>query len=95
LLNSKQRATLKGMANTMDTIVQVGKAGITHNVVKQTNEALTARELIKLRVLDGTPISAREAAEHLAEEVKAEVVQVIGTKFVLFRQNQKNPVIKI
>lgn len=95
MLSSKQRAALRGMANTMETIVQLGKSGITHNIVKQADDALTARELIKLRVLDGSPLTAREAADKLAEEIGADVVQVIGTRFVLFRRNLKNPVIQI
>jgi RNA-binding protein len=95
LLSSKQRAALRGMANTMETIVQVGKAGITENVVKQADEALTARELIKLRVLEGAQLTARQAAEELAQGIRAEVVQVIGTRFVLYRPNREKPIIKL
>lgn len=95
MLSSKQRAALRGMANTMETIVQVGKAGITENVVKQADEALTARELIKLRVLEGAQLTARQAAEELAQGIRAEVVQVIGTRFVLYRPNREKPIIKL
>jgi RNA-binding protein len=95
LLSSKQRAALRGMANTMETIVQVGKAGITENVVKQADEALTAREFIKLRVLEGAQLTARQAAEELAQGIHAEVVQVIGTRFVLYRPNKEKPIIKL
>ena len=95
MLSSKQRAALRGMANTMETIVQVGKAGITENVVKQADEALTARELIKLRVLEGAQLTARQAAEELAQGIGAEVVQVIGTRFVLYRPNREKPIIKL
>jgi RNA-binding protein len=95
LLTSKQRAALRGMANGYDTILQVGKDGISRNVIRQADDALTARELIKLRVLDGAPLSARQAADSLAGEVGADVVQVIGTRFVLFRRNLKKPVIKL
>lgn len=83
------------MANGYDTILQVGKDGISRNVIRQADDALTARELIKLRVLDGAPLSARQAADSLAGEVSADVVQVIGTRFVLFRRNLKKPVIKL
>ena len=76
-LTSKQRAQLRGMASTLDTIVHVGKDGIGENLIKQVNDALEARELIKGRVLENSMLTAREAAE--------ELVQVIGRKFVLYR----------
>ena len=81
-LTSKQRAQLRGLANVIDTIVHIGKDGIGDNLVAQTNEA---RELIKGKVLENSPLSAREAAEALAQATRSEVVQVIGTKFVLYR----------
>ena len=84
-LTSKQRAQLRGLANDLDTIVQVGKDGIGDNLVKQVSDALEARELIKGRVLENSLMSAREAAEALAPLTRSEVVQVIGTKFVLYR----------
>ena len=89
-LTGMQRAKLRGMANGLDTILQVGKGNVTENLVKQADEALTARELIKLRVLETSMVTAREAAEELAEETKAQVVQVIGTRFVLFRPREKD-----
>lgn len=95
MLTSKQRAKLRGIASTYDTIFQVGKAGINENLVSQTSDALRARELIKMRVLDNCEYSAREAAEYLAEKTGAEVVQVIGSKFVLYKRNPKEPVIEI
>ena len=84
-LTSKQRAQLRGLANDLDTIVQVGKDGIGDNLVKQVNDALEARELIKGRVLENSLLTAREAAEELAVATRSEVVQVIGSKFVLYR----------
>ena len=84
-LRSKQRAQLRGMASTMDTILHVGKDGIGDNLVKQANDALEARELIKGRVLENSMLTAREAAEELAVATRSEVVQVIGSKFVLYR----------
>ena len=84
-LTSKQRAQLRGLANGIDTILIVGKDGIGDNLVKQANDALEARELIKGRVLENSLMSAREAAEALAPLTRSEVVQVIGTKFVLYR----------
>lgn len=94
MLTSKQRAKLRGIASTYDTIFQVGKAGINENLIIQTNDALRVRELIKMRVLDNCEYSAREAAEYLAEKTNSEVVQVIGSKFVLFKRNPKDPVIE-
>ena len=84
-LTSKQRAQLRGLANDIDTIVQVGKDGIGDNLIKQVNDALEARELIKGRVLENSMLTAREAAEQLSVAARCEVVQVIGTKFVLYR----------
>ncbi len=95
MLNSKQRAGLKGLANSIDTILQIGKNEISDTLVKQVDDALTARELIKLRVLETAPYSPQEAAELLAEKTRSEVVQVIGTRFVLYRRNYKKPVIEI
>ena len=90
-LTSKQRAQLRGMAASLDTILHVGKDGIGDNLVKQVNDALEARELIKGRVLENSLMSAREAAEALAPLTRSEVVQVIGSKFVLYRETHSKP----
>ena len=84
-LTSKQRAQLRSLANSIDTIVHVGKDGLGDNLVKQADDALEARELIKGKVLENSLLSPREAAEQLAPLTRSEVVQVIGTKFVLYR----------
>ena len=86
-LTSKQRAQLRGMANGLDTIVQIGKDGIGDNLVQQANEALEARELIKCRVLESAMLTAREACQELAKRTRREGVQVIGTTFVLYRES--------
>lgn len=86
MLNSRQRAQLRGMANGYETIFQVGKGGIGDQLIKQVDEALEARELIKLRVLESAGITARIAADEIAPQVGADVVQVIGTRFILYRQ---------
>ena len=87
-LTSKQRAQLRGLANGIDTILQVGKDGIGENLIKQADDALEAREIIKGKVLDNNlDYDARTAAEELARATRSEVVQVIGTKFVLYRQH--------
>ena len=88
-LTSKQRAQLRSLANGIDTILIVGKDGIGDNLVKQANDALEARELIKGRVLENSMLTPREAAEQLAPLTRSEVVQVIGTKFVLYRESHK------
>nr|WP_325303393.1 ribosome assembly RNA-binding protein YhbY [uncultured Dysosmobacter sp.] len=91
-LTSKQRAQLRGLANSLDTILQVGKDGIGDNLIKQADDALEARELIKGRVLDNNiEYDARTAAEALAKATRSEVVQVIGTKFVLYRESHSKP----
>ena len=86
-LTSKQRAQLRGVANTIDTIVHIGKDGINDNLVKQANDALEAREIIKCKVLENSMLTAREASEQLARLTRSESVQVIGTKFVLYRRH--------
>jgi len=95
MINSKQRAKLRAIANGYDTILQVGKSGISEETVKQTNDALTARELIKMRVLETAPLNARAAAVELAEKTKSDVVQVIGSRFILYRRNPKAPKIEL
>ncbi len=95
MLNSKQRAALRGVASNMDTIFQIGKGGISEMLISQVNDALRKRELIKLRVLDNSMFNSREAAEEIAEKTGSEVVQVIGSRFVLFKRNPKDPVIDI
>lgn len=95
MLNSKQRAALRAIAGTMDTIFQVGKGGINEALISQVSDALRKRELIKLRVLDNSAYTSREAAEEIAEKTGADVVQVIGNRFVIFKRNPKEPVIDI
>lgn len=95
MLNSKQRAALRGIASTTDTIFQIGKGGISDALISQVNDALRKRELVKLRVLDNSMYTAREAAEEIAEKTGSDVVQVIGSRFVLFKRNPKEPVIDI
>lgn len=90
MLTSKQRAYLRGRANDYDTIFQVGKGGINENMLEQIDNALEARELIKLRTLENSDFFAREAAETIAEELGADVVSVVGSRFVLYRESKKN-----
>ena len=95
MLTSKQRAHLRSLANGIDTILQIGKEGVTENVLRQADDALTARELIKGRVLETAPVLPRGAAAAVAEATGSEVVQVIGTRFVLFRRNLRSPKISL
>ncbi|MBE6791419.1 MAG: YhbY family RNA-binding protein [Ruminococcaceae bacterium] len=89
-MTSKERAALRGQANTLDVLFQVGKGGISDTLIEQTDGALRTRELIKLRVLTETsPLTPREAAEELASETGSEVVQVIGGVMVLYRYNKE------
>lgn len=88
MLTSKQRAYLRGLANSLDSVLQVGKDGINENLIAQADGVLEKRELIKGNVLENSLLSAREAAEAIAEATHGEVVQVIGSKFVLFRVQQ-------
>ena len=94
MLTSKQRARLRSLANDMDTIMQVGKDGVNENMIKTVSDALEARELIKMRALENG-MTSREAAEELAEAVGADVVSVVGTRFVLYRRSEKNPKIEL
>lgn len=93
MITSKQRAYLRKLANGIDTILQIGKSGIGETLIAQVDDALTARELVKIRVLETSPLTPREACEELAEALHAEPVQVIGTRFVLYRKNPETPTI--
>ena len=95
MLTSKQRAYLRGLANTMEAIFQVGKGGVNYALIAQVDDALRVRELIKVRVLETSPESVKEVAQAVAEGTKADVVQVIGSRFVLFRRNPKEPKIEL
>lgn len=94
-LNSKQRAYLRGIANTLPAILQIGKGGITQSVLEQLSAVLTARELIKITILETSQLRAREAAGLLAEPLRAEIVQCIGRKLVLYRENPERKRIEI
>ena len=90
-MTSKQRAYLRGLANPMEPILHVGKDGVNENMIKQLDDALEARELIKGTVLQNCPLSAREAIAALCEGVQAEPVQCIGNRFVIYRARKEDP----
>ena len=89
-MTSKERAYFRWLANTIDPICQVGKNGLNDNLLKQLDDALEARELIKVNVLETSGEDVRELAHEIAASVSAEVIQVIGKKFVLYRESKKD-----
>ena len=92
MLTSKQRAYLRALAVKEDTILMMGKSGMSPELIKQADDALEKRELIKGRVLpESSPMTSREAAEAIAQETGSDVVQVIGSRFVLYRKKKKDP----
>ena len=95
MITSKQRATLRSLANRLDIVMQIGKGGITESVITQAQQAISNKELIKVRVLESALLTTREACEVLAEAIGAEPVQCIGSRFVLYKNNEKNPVIDL
>ena len=94
-MTGKQRAKLRAMANTIETILYIGREGITENTVKECYDALEARELIKGCVQQGAPLSAREALTELCNKTGAEPIQQIGRRFVMYRPSRENPKIVV
>lgn len=94
-MTTKQRAALRSMANTIDPVLHIGKDGINDNLVQQAWDVLEARELIKVTVQRNAPMDAREACEALCERTHAEPVQVIGSKFVIYRKARKDSKIDV
>lgn len=88
-LTSAERAYLRGLANNLDAIFQIGKGGIGENFINQIDEALEARELIKIKILDNSDETPKESAELLCKSTGAQSVQIIGSKIVLYRQSSK------
>ena len=95
MITSKQRAYLRSLAQSLDTIFQIGKGGITEELCHQIENCLEARELMKVRVLENSGYSAKEAAAEIAEKTGAEVVSVLGTKFVLYRESENKKRIEL
>lgn len=94
-MTTKQRAALRSMANTMDPVLHIGKDGINDNLVQQAWDVLEARELIKVTVQRNAPMDARAACEELCERTHAEPIQVIGSKFVIYRKARKDSKIDV
>ena len=95
MLTSKQRATLRAMAQSLDTIFQIGKGGITEEICLQISNALEARELIKARVLENSGYATKEAANEIAEAIDCDVVSCVGSKFVLYKESVKKKRIEL
>ena len=89
MLTSKERAELRSQATALDTTLMVGKGGVTESVIAEADNQLTARELVKGKVLEGAMMTAREVCDELCEATGADGVAVIGTKFVLYRFSEK------
>lgn len=89
-MNSSQRAILRSMSNTIEPILHIGKQGITQSIIAQADEALEAREIIKGTVQQNVDITAKDALQELCQSLKAEPVQAIGRKFVLYRESKEN-----
>lgn len=94
-MTSKQRAYLKSLASNITAIFQVGKSGESENLIKQLDDALEARELIKITVLETAPDSVKNLGNELAEKTKSTLVQTIGNKIILYRPKTKNPKIEL
>ncbi len=95
MLTSKQRSQLKAVAQNEETIIIIGKGGINDALIASVSDALKAREIVKGRVLENSMLTPREACEQLADACDAELVQVIGSKFVLYKRNVNKPGIKL
>lgn len=90
MITTKQRAYLRGLANSTETIMQIGKGGITEPLVKTVSDALEAREIVKLSVLETAPLTPKECMQELVQLLSCEAVQVIGRKIVLYRESKEN-----
>ena len=95
MITSKQRAYLRGLAQNLDTIFQIGKGGVTEEICNQIANALEARELIKARVLDNSGYSAKEAANEIADAIGCDVVSCVGSRFVLYKESEKKKRIEL
>ena len=95
MITGKQRKYLKSLAHSMEPIVQIGKSGITENVLRQIDETLENRELIKVKILNNNELDANEVANDLSEQLRAEFVQSIGNKFVIYRESEDNKRIEL
>lgn len=95
MITSKQRSYLRSLSNSLETIFHLGKNGIESNFLKQLKDALEARELIKIAVLNNSDLETREASEIICRELKCEGIQAIGNKIVIYKRSTKKPKIEL
>ena len=95
MITSKQRSYLRSLAHNIDPTVYIGKAGVTDNVIKEIEQCLEARELVKIKLQEGAELDAKTAANELAPGLRAEFVQAIGRKFTLYRESKENKQIEL
>lgn len=95
MISSKQRSYLRGLAQQVDPTVYIGKQGLTENVIKEIDTGLTCRELVKVKLQEGADLEPKDVANEMAEKLKAEFVQAIGRKFVLYRESKDNKQIEL
>lgn len=95
MTSSKQRSYLRGLAQQVDPTVYIGKQGLTENVIKEIDTGLNCRELVKVKLQEGADLSPKDVADDMAEKLKAEFVQAIGRKFVLYRESKDNKQIEL
>ena len=95
MITSKQRAYLRSLAQKLDPIFQVGKNGVNENQIEQISNALEAREIIKINLLNSTPDDKHTIANEIADKTNSDVVQIIGNKITLYRRSEKEPKIEL
>ena len=95
MITSKQRSYLRSLAHSIDPAVYIGKAGVTDNVIKEIDQCLEARELVKIKLQEGAELDAKTVANELAPGLRAEFVQAIGRKFTLYRESKENKQIEL
>ena len=95
MITSKQRSYLRSLAHNIDPTVYIGKAGVTENVIKEIDQCLEARELVKIKLQEGAELDAKTVANELAPGLRAEFVQAIGRKFTLYRESEENKQIEL
>ena len=95
MMTSKQRSYLRSLAHNIDPTVYIGKAGVTENVIKEIDQCLEARELVKIKLQEGAELDAKTVANELAPGLRAEFVQAIGRKFTLYRESEENKQIEL
>jgi len=95
MITSKQRSYLRSLAHNIDPVVYIGKAGVTENVIKEIDQALEARELVKVKIQEGCELAAKDVANDILPGLGAEFVQAIGRKFTLYRESKENKQIEL